>query len=82
MRKLSRQLAKGVGHLLLGGSITLILLGVALFAIGAYLVSIPYARMSRKHAQLQAFVQAAQAGAVLLAVLRTPEHEPADPDET
>lgn len=71
MRNVFRRLARLVGNVLLGGSIVLLLFAVALFGIGAYLIAIPYARLSKKHSQLLALVQFAQAGAALLAVMRS-----------
>lgn len=70
MKRVFRRLARGVGHVLLGGSIALILFALALFGVGLYLASIPYARMSKRHAQLLALVGVAQAGAALVAALR------------
>jgi 4-amino-4-deoxy-L-arabinose transferase-like glycosyltransferase len=75
MRTLFRRLARALGHLLLGGSIALALCAVALFGVGLYLASIPYSRMSKRHAQLLAIVGVAQAGAALLAAVRQPEDE-------
>lgn len=75
MRKLFRRLARTLGHLLLGGSIALILCAVALFGVGLYLASIPYSRMSKRHAQLLALVGVAQACSTLVASVRQPEDE-------
>jgi len=74
-----RRLARGAGRVLLGGSVVLFCLAIALFGVGLYLASVPYARISKRHAQLQAFVGLAQAGAALLAVMRTAE--PTEPTE-
>jgi 4-amino-4-deoxy-L-arabinose transferase-like glycosyltransferase len=75
MRKLFRRLARALGHVVIGGSIALLLFAIALFGVGLYLASIPYARLSKRHAQLVAAVGVAQAGAALLAAVRQPDDE-------
>jgi hypothetical protein len=75
MKTLFRRLARGIGHVLLGGSIALLLFSIALFGLALYFASIPYARMSKRHAQLLALVGVAQASAALVASVRQPEDE-------
>lgn len=73
-----RSLARLVGRALVGGSLVLFALAIALCSVGVYLLAVPYAKVSRRHAKLVAAVQVAQALAVLGATLK---REPDELDE-
>lgn len=77
-----RRLASGVGHLLLGGAIALILFGVLVLGVAVQLISLPYARISHRHAQLQALVRLGAALAAAVAAMRPPELDELDLDST
>ena len=68
--KLLRSFVRLAGRALLGGAVVCLALGVALLAVGAYLVAVPASKLSRRHAQLVAFAGVAQAIAALAGAMR------------